>query len=332
MSITIKELSKISGYSCATISRVITNKGNVKEETKKVIEKLLIENNYRTNIMEIRKSELDYRKIMIIVGDLDNWYYMEMVRIIKHHLLETGYIPIIGFSNNDIGEEEKYVRMALIENYAGIIFINVRGGEALGQSLEENSIPVVFLNRGIKFAPFDTVCNDNYQGGYMATDYLIGKGHKKIGHLMGSLYSTTALERKRGYEEAMSDRGLVVTSNSVYIGDLDNKSGYAYGEKLVKKGLDYTAIFCGNDLMAVGLLDAMADYGVEVPKDISIICFDDTLLAKRAKLTTVGAEPLKMGKMATELLLSRIKGDKSDAKAIFYKPQITIRESVNEIM
>lgn len=331
MGITIKELSEISGYSCSTISRVITNKGNVKEETRKAIEKLLAEHEYRTNIMELRKAEADVPKIMVIVGDLDNWYYMETVRVIKHQLLDTDYTPVIGYSDNDIAEEEKYVRIALNDGYAGIIFVNVRGGQELAQLLEDNGIPVVFLNRGIKFAPFDSVCNDNYQGGYIATEYLIGMGHKKIGHLMGSLYSNTALERRRGYEDAMRDRGLVVTANSIHNGDLKSESGYQYGETLIKKGLDYTAVFCGNDLMAVGLLEAMADYGVKVPEKLSIVCFDDTLLAKRAKLTAIGAEPLKMGRTAVENLLSRIKGDEADAKTVFYKPRITIRESVQRL-
>ncbi|SCP98443.1 LacI family DNA-binding transcriptional regulator [Anaerobium acetethylicum] len=333
MGITIKELSEISGYSCATISRVITKKGNVKKETKDAIEKLLTEYNYRTNIMELRKLEENNRTIMIIVGDLDNWYYMELIRVIKTAMTEEGYTIIIGFSNNQECEERAYVMMSYQNQYAGIIFINVRGGKELQQLLEQNYLPVIFLNRSIKFASFDTVCSDNHQGGYLATTYLIQMGHRKIGHLMGSTHSLTALERKRGYEDAMRENGLPVTGNSIYFGELDRESGYRCGEDLVKKGLDYTAMFCGNDLMAVGLLEALEDYGVKVPEQLSIVCYDDTPIARKAKvsLTTVSAEPLKMGSMATKVLLSRIAGDATEERTITYKPKLIVRDSVIKI-
>jgi DNA-binding LacI/PurR family transcriptional regulator len=334
MGITIKELSKISGYSCSTISRVITNKGNVNKETKEAIEKLLIEYNYRNNIIELRKSKLNKQTIMIIVGDLNNWYYTELIREVKSVLWEKDYIPVIGFSDNQINDEREYVQMAFQENYSGIIFINVRGGGDLAPVLEQNNTPIVFLNRGIKFGSFDTVCSDNYQGGYIATDYLIRMGHKKIGHLTGSLYSTTALERKRGYEDAMRDNKLVVTTNSIYFGDLNSESGYKYGEELVKKALDYTAVFCGNDLMTLGLLEALDHYGVKVPDDISVVCYDDTPIARRARpsLTTVGTDATKLGKKAVELLVSRIEGDAGEASSIFYKPKLIIRDSVKKII
>lgn len=330
MGITIKELSELSGYSCSTISRVITNKGNVKDETREAVEKLLTEHNYRTSIMEIREAELNKKTIMIIVGDLDNWYYMELIRVIKQKVEEKGYVTIIAYSSNHIEEEEQYVRMTLKAKYAGIIFTNVRGGEKLSHMITESNIPVVFLNRGIKFASFNLVSTNNYLGGYLATEYLIKHGHKKIGHLAGSMYSNTTQERKRGFEDAMRDNKLVVSDHSIYYGDLDSESGYIYGEKMIIRGLDYSAIFCGNYLMALGLMDALKTYGVRVPDDLSLICYDDTPLAKREGISTVSAEPQKMGKAAAELLISNIEEHKEE-KTVLYRPQIIERNSVRTI-
>ena len=131
MGITIKELSKISGYSCATISRVIANKGNVKRETQEAIEKLLMEYNYRTNIMELRSLEMKQKTIMIIVGDLNNYFYTELIRVAKTEALRQRYVPLIAFSEDSIEEEAHYVDVAVKEGYAGIMFINVRGGDEL---------------------------------------------------------------------------------------------------------------------------------------------------------------------------------------------------------
>lgn len=150
----------------------------------------------------------------------------------------------------------------------------------------------------------------------MATEYLIKRGHKKIGHLAGSMYSATTQERKRGFEDAMRDNKLVVTDNSIFYGEYDSESGYNYGEKMIIRGLDYSAIFCGNYLMAIGLMDALKIFGVHVPNDFSIICYDDTPLAK-AGITTVSAEPLKMGRAAAELLISNIEEPREE-KTVLY--------------
>lgn len=331
MGITIKELSELSGFSTATISRVISGKGSVKEETKKEIEKLLIEHNYRTNAMEIRKKTTNDKTIMILVGDLDNWYLMELTRVLNRYIWEEGYIPMIAYTDNHLETESEYVRLALLKNYAGIVFMNVRGNENLRDILKNNECPVVFLNRGIKLSSFDTVCNDNYYGGYRATEYLIKKGHKRIGFLMGNQYSTAVDERKRGYEDAMRHNGLVVTGNSILIGDANYEGNYKCGEKMIKSGLDFTALFCGNYQMTEGLLDALIDYGVRVPNDISIISFDETPTTRRRKITTVCTDPEKMGKTALKLLLDRIKDRTKEGSTIYLGTKLRERDSVKNI-
>lgn len=331
MGITIKELSEISGYSAATISRVISGNGKVKKETKEAIEKLLVEYNYRTNAMEIRKKTTNSKTVLILVGDLDNWYYMETVRVLNKNLWEQELIPIVAYTDNQIELEEEYVRLALLKNYAGIIFINVRGNEKLKEILSLNGCPVVFLNRKIKLSSFDTVCSDNYHGGYQATSYLISKGHKKIGHLRGSAYSNTAFERRRGYEDAMNDNGLVVTENSILNGDLTYSSGYSCGEQVVKSGLDFTALFCSGYQMMEGMLDAFTDYGVRVPEDISIISFDETPTTKRRNITTVSTDPEKMGTMAVKLLIDRMKDAGTAASTIQLETKLHIRKSVKDL-
>lgn len=331
MGITIKELSEISGYSTATISRVISGNGNVKKETKEAIEKLLVEYNYRTNAMELRNKSTNNKTIMLLVGDLDNWYYMELIRVLNKKIWEEDYIPIVAYTDNQIELEEEYVRLALLKNYAGLIFLNVRGNERLKEILNINQCPIVFLNRKIKLSSFDTVCSDNYHGGYEATSYLISKGHKRIGHLMGSVYSNTAFERRRGYEDAMHDCGLVVTENSILYGDLNYKSGYECGEQVVKSGLNFTALFCSGYQMMEGMLDAFTDYGVSVPGDISLISFDETPTTKRKNITTVCTDPEKMGVTAVNLLVDRIKDRSQDGSTIQLGTKMRIRGSVKDL-
>lgn len=331
MGVTIKQLSEMSGFSTATISRVISGSGSVKKETREAIEKLLVENNYRTNAMDLRKKRVKSKTILILTGDLDNWYYMEIIRRLTGYIEDSDYIPLVAYTGNQIDKEEEYVHMAIAEEYAGIAFMNVRGSENLKKILEANQFPVVFLNRRLKAGAFDTVCNDNYRGGYEATAYLIRKGHKRIGHLMGSMYSNTAIERRRGYEDAMRDHGLVVTENSILFGDQNYRSSYQCGEKIIKSGLDFTALFCSTYQMTEGLLDAMIDYGVHVPEDISIIGFDETPAMRRKMINTVCTDPEKMGGTAWKLLYERINSIEKETSIIYLETRMRERNSVKEL-
>lgn len=331
MGVTIKQLSEMSGFSTATISRVISGSGSVKKETREAIEKLLVENNYRTNAMDLRKKRVKSKTILILTGDLDNWYYMEIIRRLTGYIEDSDYIPLVAYTGNQIDKEEEYVHMAIAEEYAGIAFMNVRGSENLKKILEANQFPVVFLNRRLKAGAFDTVCNDNYRGGYEATAYLIRKGHKRIGHLMGSMYSNTAIERRRGYEDAMRDHGLVVTENSILFGDQNYRSSYQCGEKIIKSGLDFTALFCSTYQMTEGLLDAMIDYGVHVPEDISIIGFDETPAMRRKMINTVCTDPEKMGCTAWKLLYERINSIEKETSIIYLETRMRERNSVKEL-
>lgn len=328
MGITIKELSELSGYSPATISRVITNKGNVKEDTRIEIQKLLSKYNYKLNLSDGRKSAYRERMIMLLIGDMSNQFYIEQVTYLANSIRNNNYVPMIAYTGGEISEEEEYTEMAISEGYAGMIYLNVRGGEHLAQILNESKIPAIFLNRSINYASFDSVCSDNYRGGYMATKYLIERGHRKIGHLAGNRYSNTTRERVRGYEDAMKEGGIPLSDYSIYYGNLDRESGYKFGETIIKEDRGYTAIFCGNDLMADGLYRALQDYGVRIPEDISIVCYDNTIISQNLNLTRVSSNPRKMGDRAIELLLKRISDRETDEQSILFSPVILTGESV----
>lgn len=328
MGITIKELSELSGYSPATISRVITNKGNVREKTRLEIQKLLAKYNYKPNLSDVRKSAYRERTVMLLIGDMSNQFYIEQVTYLAKSIRNHDYVAMIAYTGGETSEEEEYTEMAISEGYAGMVYFNVRGGEHLAQILNDSRIPAVFLNRSIDYASFDSVCSDNYRGGYMVTKYLIERGHRKIGHLAGNRYSNTTRERVRGYVDAMKESGLPVSDYSIYYGNLDRESGYKFGETIIKEDRGYSAVFCGNDLMADGLCHALRDYGVRVPEDISIVCYDNTIISQSLNLTRVSSNPRKMVESAIELLLKRISDRESDAQSVLFSPVILAGESV----
>lgn len=329
MGVTIKELSKISGYSSATISRVIAGKGNVKRETREVIEKLLEEHQYRTNIMELRTREQKNRTILIILGNLETAWHTEQIRVIKARMLKAGYITLIGFTDNSVEEEEKMVKLAVSEGYAGICIINVRGGERLANLLRQSEIPVVFLNREIKFSNFDVVVGDKYMEGYIITRYLIRRGHRKIGYVQGDYYASALQERLRGYQDAMADGHMVSTKNSVLIEESSYAGGFAAGKHMVEKGLDFTALVCSTESMVLGLVTALRDYGVRIPADVSVVSCDDGFYTKYFQITVAGGvNPDMTAQKACEMLLMRVQNPGMVSETIVFRPEIIERSSV----
>ena len=331
MKITIKELSHISGYSSSTICRVINNSPGVKPETREEIKKLLEKYQYRTNVMELRRLTANNRKVMVIVGDLENTFYMEQVRAVNRILGENGYNTMIVTSECNHGEEEKYVEMAQHESYAGIIFIDI--SPRLPQDDESGGgLPMICMNRNIPFSSYGSVITDNYQGGYKATQYLIDKGHRKIIYLAGKNSSFSVQERGRGFRDAMLKNGIPVTANSIYSGNLDIKSGYTFGEMKVKKCLDCTAVFIANVQMGIGFMKAMNDYSVSIPDDISMICYDHSSMARSLNITSVGVSPCKMAEKTVDILMGSLKGETVEVQDVLIRPCIEERRTVKSMI
>ena len=161
------------------------------------------------------------------------------------------------------------------------------------------------------------------------------RGHKKIAHLGGPKNSITCQERLRGFNDAMQYAGLGVPSGCIFYGDLQYESGLAFGRKICSMDKEdrFTAVYCANDIMATGLVDAFFEAGFSVPDDLSITCSDNTFNAVkgRVKLTSVAHDPVEMGISAAQLLLTRMENPNSKTERIVYAPILTERSSVKQI-
>lgn len=329
MSITIKQLSGISGFSTATISRVIAGGDRVKPETKEAVERLLEEYQYRTNIMELRSRARKKKTILVIVGNLETAWHTEQIRVIRARMLEAGYTTLIGFTDNLVEEEEHMVKLAREEGYAGLCIINVRGGDRLQALLQQYDIPVVFLNREIKFSNFDVVIGDKYMEGYIVTRYLTQKNHRRIGYVQGDYYASALQERLRGYQDAMVDGKAIITKNSVLMEESSYAGGYAAGKQMIEKGLDYTALVCSTESMVLGLVTALRDYGVRIPEDVSVVSCDDGFYTRYFQITVAGGvNPDMTARKACELLLKRLDDSEAKSETVVYRPEIIERSSV----
>ncbi len=336
MKMTLIDIAKQTGISSATVSRVLNSSGYVNPETRIKVENALLQNNYqhttRRKSVPAEISEI----ILVVTGDITSNVYTSNIKGITQVLEKTGKKIFIADSGYASEKEEDYLKFAFRNHFAGVIMLNPIETVGLVQALQASShCPVVMVNRYLRSLDTDVVCIDNFRGGYMATDYLIQHGHKKIAHLSGLDNSIATQERLRGYSDAMRIAGLPLTNANIGNGDLQYESGLKFGRQIcaMDKESRFTAVYSANDIMATGLVDAFFEAGFSVPEDFSITCSDNTLNAvkSRVKLTTVAHDPVEMGVSGARLLLSRMANPKSRTEKIVYAPLLTERNSVKDI-
>lgn len=333
MKVTIKDISLMTGVSCSTISRVLSNSGYVKIETRKLVESALTQSGYIYSPPQSKGSKDLSDLVLVLCGDIASPVYVSYIRGITQKLEKENYRVVCFDSLYIAQKEEEYLKYAIHNGFAGVIMLSAVGTDGLIQLLKTMVYPIVLVNRCLRIVETDVVLIDNYFGGYIATKHLIDNGHKRIAHLGGPENSTTCHDRMRGFADAMMDAGLVVQKDDIYYGDLQYDTGYAFGVHLADHKKDITAVFSSNDLMAAALVDALFEEGISVPGNISIVSIDNTMLAvnSRTKLTTVGYDNEMMGIAAAEMLLERIINPKGKKKKIVYAPILTERNSVKII-
>jgi LacI family transcriptional regulator len=198
--------------------------------------------------------------------------------------------------------------------------------------VQERGIPTVFLSQ--RFEPYkvDYVLNDNYEGGRMATEHLIKLGHTRIAYIadLDSQFSTH--ERFRGYQTVLEEEGFQIDKRLMRSGDSTLESGYYLMKDLLQSGETFTAVFAYNDLVALGAIRAIKEAGLKVPMDISVVGYDDILVAEYLDipLTSVHQPIIEISRKATELLFEKIKaGPEYQSQQFFLKPRLAVRSSTS---
>lgn len=332
MSATIYDVAERSGVSTATVSRIISGKITSRSKSYQRVMEAIQELGYTSPALRAAHlaEEPQVPKVMLIVDDLTNPFYQGIIGGISSVLAEKGYLPQVVVSGTGAFSEESLLRIAQAERCAGAIMLTAIETPGLIEVLSRLSIPVVMVNRSLRSYDVNSICIDNRRGGYIATQYLIRNGHRRIAHLSGPVNSTASYDRMCGFRDAMDDNHLPVPKESVFPGDLKPASGAAFADYFLRQLKGYTAVFCANDLMAATFVKALRDHGVTVPKDVSVICFDDTpeTTAGIINLTTVAQNPATMGRAAAENLLGILGGHSNLCQKAIFPPTLIERESV----
>ena len=323
----MKNVAKLANVSIATVSRVFNGSDTVADETRKKVMAAVKELDYHPNVLARQLRRMETKTIVVIVPDITNTFFSQVLRGIETIARRNGYRVLLGDTENDITIEHEYLK-ALYEKYAdGLILLTAGMGRNTIESLAEK-YPVVLACEYLESTNVPTVSIDNISAARKAAEHLIKLGHKRIAHITGPMNVILSRDRLKGYKQAMKTYGLEVDPLLIIEGDFYYKTGYNLMLKLMSIDNPPTAIFAANDEMAIGAIKAVKANNLKVPEDIAVVGFDDIEIASmyEPSLTTISQPRYEIGQKAMELFIKTINKEIIEKKYIL-NSKLTIRES-----
>lgn len=330
MSVTLKDIAQIAGVSTATVSKVISGKHqDIGEKTIEKIRKIARELDYRPNSLARSMKTKVTRTIGLIIPDVRNPFFTDLARGAEDSAHERGYSLLFCNSDDDLRKEMEYIDTLTQKQVDGIA---LAASVKRNRKLEEGfriSVPIVTLDRDVYFPGVrGHIHSDNESGAYDAVKYLISLGHRRILFLSGDLTIRVSKERLEGYRRALTEAGIEYDENLLLGGPFSFEYGYE-AMRTWEMDPEVTAIFCGNDLIALGAIKALKERRIKVPQDISVMGFDDIYLASinTPGLTTIRQPSYELGYATVRRLIDVIEGvDHSDSTMVI-KLELIPRES-----
>jgi DNA-binding LacI/PurR family transcriptional regulator len=331
VSVSIKDIAKAAGVSHSTVSRALSNSSLVSTETKSLIQQLAHEMGYSPDAQARSLVMGRTHTVGVVVTAITDPFIAEIVQAIERIALDHGYSVILAGSNAEPEREIAAVEMLHSKRVDGLVVTSSRVGVLYQDHLDRLGVPVVLVNSHSQQRGRYTfsISVDNRHGGYLATNHLVELGHKRIAYVAGPADHSDDLDRFAGYCKALGQVGLAVDRSLVVpgTGRLDG------GERAlpVLLGLDDppTAVFCYNDMTAIGLLRVARQGGTLVPEDLAVIGFDDIPFASyiRPGLTTIAQPTSLIGQRAMEMVLDLMAERGDGTSNVVVKGKLVVRES-----
>jgi LacI family transcriptional regulator len=333
--INIVLVAEHAGVSVATVSRVLNNFTAVRPDTRARVLASMKTLNFRPNGAARALGSGRSFGVGVMVGDLGSPFFGQILKSIEREIRSEGLHMLVsngGFTTEL--EAAAYNFLCERRSEALIMYVDRSSDDQLMQWAQQG-VPLVIIGRNVPQLKGQCVYLDNRRGGFLATQYLIDRGHRQIAHISGPLqvgHYQDSLLRLQGYRQALEENGLAYVESAVIESDYSERGGYEAAHELLRRGGDSTAIFVGNDQMAAGAMQQLRDSGVNVPGDISIVGYDDLLNSRylNPQLTTVHQPLEEMGRAAA-LLALKAAGMYTKSVQYRFEPELVVRQSVRAL-
>lgn len=324
---TIRDVAHLAGVSHQTVSRVINNMPLVSNDTRQRVQDAIRALGYKPNAIARSMAQGHTYTLACLAPNLIDYTFASIIEGAVTEARRHGYFLLSAPADDE-------------ESFAGLVDQMVNSRRADGLMVINPYIdgrfhylspqyPVVYVGAVPRGEPYNSVSLNNREGAITAIHHLINLGHTHIGMITGPLSDDSAVERVSGYRQAMLEGGLPVFEELIYYGDWTATSGYSAFQFLMRNNIKPTAVFAQNDRMAIGLMRAAADAGLQIPRDISIIGFDNMPLASYfcPPMTTMHQDMAEIGKIAADLLIKKIENPMEAPQNLILKAELVVRSS-----
>ncbi|HEY4390967.1 MAG TPA: LacI family DNA-binding transcriptional regulator [Paenibacillus sp.] len=325
MKVSIFDVAKKSGLSVVTVSRVLNGAETVREKNRQKVLEAIKDLDYQPSAAARSLARGKTGIIGLIVTTLQDSFFDAIVKELNEILALQGYFLAVSVSTGMESDESHYLFQE--DRVDGLILLSPMEESKYILELKRRGIPYVLIDNQQPENDAYSVTIDNYKGGYAATTHLLELGHTSIAHICGQEMFRSTRERRSGFLRALQDKGL--TPFEIVHGEFEIDSGYETCKRWLVEGKLPSAIFAGDDHIALGAINALQESGVSVPGRVSIVGYDDHYIASKLRphLTTVRQPADRIARAAADMLLGRISGKMKRAAGMHIDPELIVRES-----
>ncbi|NIF24149.1 DNA-binding transcriptional regulator CytR [Candidatus Pantoea multigeneris] len=328
-SITMKDVAEKAGVSTATVSRALMNPDKVSAATRQKVESAAQAIGYAPHVLTRNTRRGETQTILIIVPDICDPFFSEIIRGVEETAAKQGYIVLIGDCAHQNQQEKSFLNLMLTRQIDGMVLLGSQlPFEASTEELR-NLPPMVMGN---EFAPemsLPTVHIDNLTAAFEAVNHLLQLGHRDIACIAGPEETPLSQYRLEGYIQALRRNGLTVDPRYIVRGDFTFEAGSQAMKQLMSLPNPPRALFCHSDIMALGAMNQARNLGLRIPQDLSVVGFDDIELSRYwdPPLTTVAQPRYQIGREAMLLLLEELQGKRVNSGSRLLDAELKVRGS-----
>ncbi|KGQ49912.1 substrate-binding domain-containing protein [Gallibacterium anatis] len=329
---TMKDIARIAKVSTSTVSHVINNTRYVSDEIREKIMKVVNELNYTPSAVARSLKVKETKTLGMLVTATSNPFFAEVVSGVEQYCNQHHYNLIISSIDGNEQRLQQNIQTLIQKQVDGLLLMYSDTRHAMVEQLNLN-LPIVVMDWWPTELNADKIYENSEFGAYLATKTLIEQGHKNIAIITGKLDKSLAHNRLLGYQKALQDAHLPINPDWIIESHFDFEGGVEGMKKLLQITPRPTAVFACSDTIAVGVYQVAWQQGLRIPQDISVIGYDNIMLAQylTPPLTTIHQPKAELGKLAVETLLERIKSPDLEYKTTMLQPQLIWRASVTKI-
>lgn len=325
-SVNIRDVAAMAGVSVATVSRTLKNPDLVRSETREAVLRCVAALGFVPNAQarHFRRQATD--TVILLVRDISNPFYLDVFKGVEDVASSAGYKVLMGDARSDPARVHHYIDMVRERHADGLILMT----GSMPVELEDAGLPPMVV--ALEYLPtrnLPTVLIDNEGAAATATRHLLGLGHTAIAHLSGPVPEVMSVARVAGWRKALAEAGCPPDQRLEVRGDYSLASGEAAVDELYRRDVAFSAIFASNDEMAVGAINRLRARGASVPRDVSVVGFDDTIFAVACNppLTTVRQPQREIGVEVMRMMIERLEGRLAPDATLVVPTELVVRSS-----